>query len=127
MTSNRETLIEVVVDAICINATAQRHPYDAAFAILKAINAAGFEVVPKLHSDADGIWNAAREEIEALKHDIARHVAAVAAERDAALEEAAQVAEAVDPEKPANWLHARHKIAFEIRALRARAQEMGDE
>lgn len=35
----------------------------------------------------------AREEIEALKHDIARHIAAVAAERDAALEEAAKVAE----------------------------------
>ena len=35
----------------------------------------------------------AREEIEALKHDIARHIAAVAAERDAALEEAAKVAD----------------------------------
>lgn len=69
----------------------------------------------------------ARDEVEALKHDIARHVAAVAAERDEALEEAARVAEAIDPEKPANWLHARHKIAFEIRALRARAQEIQDE
>ena len=105
MTSNREKLVEVVVDTICINATARRHPYDAAFAILKAINAAGFEVVPKLIANADDIWNAAR---------------------DAALEEAAKVAEAVDPEKPANWLHARHKIAFEIRALRARAQEIDD-
>ena len=41
--------------------------------------------------------------------------------RDAALEEAAKVAEAVDPEKPGNWLHARHKIAFAIRALRGAA------
>lgn len=40
--------------------------------------------------------------------------------RDAALEEAAKVAEAVDPEKPANWLHPRHKIAFAIRALRSK-------
>ena len=39
--------------------------------------------------------------------------------RNAALEEAAQVAEALDPEKPANWLYARHKIAFHIRALKA--------
>ena len=42
------------------------------------------------------------------------------AARDAALEEAAKVAEAVDPEKPANWLHPRHKIAFAIRALRSK-------
>lgn len=42
------------------------------------------------------------------------------AARDAALEEAARVAEAIDPEKPANWLHARHKIAFEIRALKVK-------
>ena len=42
------------------------------------------------------------------------------AARDAALEEAAKVAEAVDPEKPANWLHPRHKIAFAIRALKRR-------
>ena len=41
--------------------------------------------------------------------------------RDAALEEAARVAEAVDPEKPGNWLHPRHKIAFAIRALRGAA------
>ena len=41
--------------------------------------------------------------------------------RDAALEEAAKVAEAVNPEKPANWLHARHKIAFAIRALKGAA------
>lgn len=45
----------------------------------------------------------------------------VDAARDAALEEAAKVAEAVDPEKPGNWLHARHKIAFAIRALRGAA------
>lgn len=105
MTSNREKLVEVVVDTIWINATAQRHPYDAAFAILNAINAAGFEIAPKLNSK--------RERMHAA--------------RDAALEEAAKVAEAVDPEKPANWLHARHKIAFEIRALRAMAQEIDDE
>lgn len=45
----------------------------------------------------------------------------VDAARDAALEEAAKVAEAVDPEKPGNWLHSRHKIAFAIRALRGAA------
>ena len=127
----REELIEVVVDIICINATARRHPYDAAFAILAAINAAGFEVVPKRRPpmsdladvialyreevaysveqcdqhtmvdnrhltailDAAEAGMEAREEVEALKHDIARHIAAVAAERDAALEEAAAIAD----------------------------------
>lgn len=53
------------------------------------------------------------------ERDAARLAADVV--RDAALEEAAKVAEAVDPEKPANWLHARHKIAFAIRALKGAA------
>ena len=48
--TDREKLVEVVVDTICINATAQRHPYDAAFAIINAIDAAGFAVAPKLNS-----------------------------------------------------------------------------
>lgn len=38
--------------------------------------------------------------------------------RNAALEEAAAIAEACDPDRPRNWLHPRHKIAFEIRALK---------
>lgn len=57
------------------------------------------------HNDIDALLSAAEAGLAA---------------RDAALEEAAKVAEAVDPEKPANWLHPRHKIAFAIRALRSK-------
>ena len=36
---------------------------------------------------------------------------------NAGLEEAAKIAEAIDPEKPSNWLHRRENIAAAIRRL----------
>lgn len=83
-----------VTDAIWESQTRCDDPEEHASAALAALKAAGVK------------FNLTTPDVDAV--------------RDAALEEAAKVSEAVDPEKPANWLHARHKIAFAIRSLKAR-------
>lgn len=110
MTDLAETIARVKADhadTVAVGAGSFRITTRAAKALLDAAEAGMRAAQP-----------ATREAVQRVK-DMGDERAARA--RDAALEEAARVAEAIDPEKPANWLHARHKIAFVIRSLKGAA------